>query len=71
MAAKKTPAGKAKKVTPKKATAGKQTIELKVLDAATKEKVLKCIQERGKITISIKNAGVLSSKGDGFAQSVD
>jgi hypothetical protein len=63
-----------KKKTTAKASkpASKQTLEFKVLDAATKAKVIQCLEKRGKITVSLKKTGGVGGlPGTRFAQEVD
>jgi len=52
--------------------AGKQILEFNILDAETKKRVIKCIKERGKISVSLQHTGIIADVPDGgFQQKVD
>ena len=51
---------------------GMQTLEFDLLDKETQANVIKCIQERGKISIKIEDRGTMSSEGlSAFKQLID
>ncbi|MTH36436.1 hypothetical protein GL279_17745 [Paracoccus limosus] len=40
---------------------GRQTLEFDLLDPETQERVIECIQKRGKISVVIEDRGVISA----------
>lgn len=52
--------------------AGRQTLEFDLLDPETQKSVIKCIQERGKISVVIEDRGVISANQlSAFTQIID
>lgn len=51
---------------------GIQTLEFDLLDKETQKKVIKCIQERGKISVQIEDRGIISTESlSAFKQLID
>ena len=51
---------------------GTQTLEFDLLDEETQKDVIRCIQERGKISVKIEDRGTMSAEGlSAFKQLID
>lgn len=52
--------------------AGRQVLDFDLLDEQSKQAVIKCIQEKGRISVVIKDIGTIADNPDGgFRQLID
>lgn len=51
---------------------GRQVLEFDLLDDESKEAVIKCIREKGRISVVVKDVGIIAdTRATGFRQLID